>query len=229
MFPTKAVDVEHAPGVWVTGMISEVSPYQTEVEVQYMHENKPHARWMGILDKSLAEEGTGPLQKRVEEPTDEAGPLPFWRRSLRRMSPVDAKDRDDLWLKALVLDARSTSDDPDDDELFVSYLGMSSSNDEWVPRRSRRLAVANSRSKGRMGKNTALRLPWLPVINDEEDSAEQVVVARPEVFASPLQLRVLHAFAAAGGFQAVIARLVADPKPSLVVVCWGTAACADAK
>lgn len=129
LFPGANVDIEIEPGSWSTGtspplaaaaawraltqsftaiqrragMVSDMSPTQTEVEVQFMDGATPRARWFPLDSPQLAPPGQGPTAaaKREEETGDiaEDEALAPWRLRVGLGTQVDARDQSGSWYR----------------------------------------------------------------------------------------------------------------------------------
>lgn len=86
-------------------------------------------------------------------------------------------------------------------------MGRSAASDEWLRRSSRRLALANSKSRGATGGGTVTVDPDNPPVDDSSDPEETCVVERPELWTSSHLLDAMRHFLSLGGLAALAREL----------------------
>lgn len=118
--PSLALLSRSLPPPWpCPGMIADMSPTQTEVEVQYMADSKPHSRWLATSSPALERAGQGAKQQQRRDASDrdlpDEEPLEYWRGQLAVGSQVDVRDKEREWFT----------------------VGAASEQRAWLPRASR--------------------------------------------------------------------------------------------
>ena len=102
----------------------------------------------------------------------------------------------------------------------VAYLGWAEGNDEWIDLDSARLAVLNSKSKGKRGALTVRDEISFLILHDELVAANEAnengkfALLRDHCFLSPYYVEVVSAFAS--GFKGILKylrRAPPDPRP----------------
>lgn len=213
------LDVKDDEGEWQAGHVTEISPTQTELKIQYQKEDgQVFEKWVSTEGKEIAPHATKSCTQSTSGASDtdmasdnQDDENDGWKDQVRPGSIVDVRLKNGEWFEALVIAEEKICGER---KIYVAFFGLYPEHDTWLYLHDKRLAPRGQKAKGKRG-HTVTRFDLHEQIDDSNDEKGDYACTRPQLNTAKSFVELVNIFGNYGGFQAILEKFQSESTPSL--------------